>query len=182
MTKNVVIAGFGGQGVMLMGQILALAATEKNLNATWLPSYGPEQRGGTANCTTVISDEEIGSPVVDTPQIAVIMNNPSMEKFEKMVEPKGTVLLNSTLITIEPKRSDVTYLRVPANELAEQSGSQKAANMVMLGVMGWLWKDTFTIEELESAMVHKVGDKRPQLVEINKKAIELGYEFAKNIV
>ncbi|ACI17155.1 2-oxoacid:ferredoxin oxidoreductase subunit gamma [Coprothermobacter proteolyticus] len=182
MTRNVVAAGFGGQGVMLLGQILALAATQKQLNATWLPSYGPEQRGGTANCTVVVSDEEIGSPVVDKPMYVVIMNNPSMEKFEKMVEPNGTVILNSTLITLEPKRTDVNYLKVPANELAEQAGSQRSANMVMLGVIGWLWKDIFTLEELEQAMVEKVGDKRPQLVETNKKAIELGYEFAKNLV
>jgi len=83
---------FWGQGVMLLGQILALAATQKQLNATWLPSYGPEQRGGTANCTVVVSDEEIGSPVVDKPMYVIIMNNPSMEKFEKMVEPNGTVI------------------------------------------------------------------------------------------
>jgi 2-oxoglutarate ferredoxin oxidoreductase subunit gamma len=112
----------------------------------------------------------------------VIMNNPSMEKFEKMVEPNGTVILNSTLITLEPKRNDVNYLKVPANELAEQAGSQRSANMVMLGVIGWLWKDIFTLEELEQAVVEKVGDKRPQLVETNKKAIELGYEFAKNLI
>jgi 2-oxoglutarate ferredoxin oxidoreductase subunit gamma len=180
MTKNVIIAGFGGQGVMLMGQILALAGTEKKLNATWLPSYGPEQRGGTANCTVVVSDEQIGSPVVDKPQCVVIMNNPSMEKFEKMVEPGGVVIINSTLVTFPPARSDVRYLKVPANELAEQAGSQMSANMVMLGVIGHLWDDIFKLQELENAMVHKVGDKRPQLVEINKRAIELGYEFAKN--
>jgi len=111
----------------------------------------------------------------------IIMNNPSMEKFEKMVEPNGTVILNSTLITLEPKRTDVNYLKVPANELAEQAGSQRSANMVMLGVIGWLWKDISHWKSW-SRLWSKSCDKRPQLVETNKKAIELGYEFAKNLV
>jgi len=180
MTRNVVAAGFGGQGVMLLGQILALAATQKQLNATWLPSYGPEQRGGTANCTVVVSDEEIGSPVVDKPMYVIIMNNRPWKSLKRWWNQMHCYFEQHSY-NIGAKRTDVNYLKVPANELAEQAGSQRSANMVMLGVIGWLWKDIFTLEELEQAMVEKVGDKRPQLVETNKKAIELGYEFAKTL-
>ncbi|NPV88702.1 2-oxoacid:acceptor oxidoreductase family protein [Coprothermobacteraceae bacterium] len=182
MTKDLVVAGFGGQGVMLLGQIIALAATEKGLNATWLPSYGPEQRGGTANCTVVVSDEEIASPLTDKPQFAVIMNNPSMAKFEPKMAAGGTLIYNSTLVTQVPARQDIKVVAIPANELAEQAGSARSANMVMLGVMAWVWRDVFTQEDLLTAMVHKVGDKRPQLLEINKKAFALGYEAAQKAI
>ena len=135
MEKSFIFAGFGGQGVILAGKILAQAAADSGLQVTWLPSYGPEMRGGTANCTVVFSDEPIGSPVVDNPTALVAMNLPSLDRFERTVAEGGTILVNSSLIARPTERNDVRALSVRANDIAASLGNSKAANMVALGAV-----------------------------------------------
>jgi len=162
MTEQIILAGFGGQGVLLAGQIIAYAGMNEGKNVSWLPSYGPEMRGGTANCNVVVSDEEVGSPVVVEADCLIVMNRPSLEKYEKDLKPGGLLLLDSDLIEIEPTRSDIKVIKVPANSLAEQAGSIKAANMVMLGAY--------------NACAHVVQNKT--IIEC-EQALELGAQAAK---
>lgn len=133
MENSLLIAGFGGQGVVLIGQLLGYAASSAGKNATYYPSYGAEQRGGTANCTVVLSDEEIGSPVVSQLDTVIVMNEPSLVKFEEWVKPGGTIIVNSSLVSRQVSRTDITVVSVPANDLANELGSDKIANMVLLG-------------------------------------------------
>ena len=130
MQTEVILAGFGGQGILFGGMILAYAAMDSGKNTTWIPSYGPEMRGGTANVTVIISDDEIGSPIVRQPQVAIVFNLPSMEKYESLVKAGGVLVYNSSLIDSEPQRTDITYVPVPANDIAEELGNLKMANMV----------------------------------------------------
>ena len=133
MQSEVMFAGFGGQGILLIGNILAHAAMEEGYEVAWVPSYGPEMRGGTAYCLVVISDRPIGSPIIRNPMHLVAMNRPSLEKFAPMVKPKGVVVINSSLIPIDSGRDDVDELLVPANDIAKDLGSMKVANIVALG-------------------------------------------------
>jgi 2-oxoglutarate ferredoxin oxidoreductase subunit gamma len=130
---NVIMAGFGGQGLMFIGKLLAYSGMKNGKHVTWIPSYGPEMRGGTANCTVVISDEEIGSPVITSPKALIIMNNPSLEAFESRLKPKGFLFLNSSLVTQKIKRNDIDVISIPANDIALEVGERRVANMVMLG-------------------------------------------------
>src|SRR4030066_1576206 len=135
MQTDVIFAGFGGQGVLFAGQVLAFAAMDAGHDVTWLPSYGPESRGGTANCTVVIANEEIGSPTVKHPKAAVVMNLPSLDKFEPLVESGGVLIVNSSLVNRNPLRTDITWGMIPAKEIAETIGSRRLLNMVMLGAL-----------------------------------------------
>ena len=135
MIKRTLFAGFGGQGVLLMGYVLSHGAMHKGLNVTYFPSYGAEMRGGTANCTVTLSDKKIASPVASNPDILVAMNYPSLEKFESTVARGGLILLNSSLIDMDATRSDVEALKVPTVELAREVGSERAVNMVMIGAL-----------------------------------------------
>ncbi|MBC5648087.1 2-oxoacid:acceptor oxidoreductase family protein [Christensenella tenuis] len=178
MTEQIILAGFGGQGVLLAGQIIAYAGMNEGKNVSWLPSYGPEMRGGTANCNVVVSDEEVGSPVVVEADCLIVMNRPSLEKYEKDLKPGGLLLLDSDLIEIEPTRSDIKVIKVPANSLAEQAGSIKAANMVMLGAYNacaHVVQNKTIIECLEKIM----GEKKAHLIPMNEQALELGAQAAK---
>ncbi|MDL2236507.1 2-oxoacid:acceptor oxidoreductase family protein [Christensenellaceae bacterium OttesenSCG-928-K19] len=178
MTEQIICAGFGGQGVLLAGQILAYAGLEEGKNVSWLPSYGPEMRGGTANCNVVVSDEEVASPVVVEADCAIVMNRPSMEMFEQAVKPGGLLIMNSDLIEVEPSRDDIRVLRIPANSLAEQAGSVKAANMVVLGVYNAcanIVDNKTIIKCLEKLM----GEKKKHLIPLNEKAIDMGSGEAK---
>lgn len=130
---EIVFAGFGGQGVMVMGQLLAYTAMRVGLQVTWMPSYGPEQRGGTANCTVVVSADEIASPIVARPHVAVVMSTPSFDKFEPRVVPHGVVLVNSSLIPERSHRTDIDVFYIPCIEAAAAIGSEKVANLIMLG-------------------------------------------------
>ena len=132
MQKSVVIAGFGGQGVMLAGEVLAEAGKDEGKYVTFLPSYGPEQRGGTANCHVIISDSEIASPVIDRPEAAIILNLPSLDKYEPLMKEDGIVILNKTLIPREVKRDDIRVLQIDALDVAKQFGSEKVVNMILL--------------------------------------------------
>ncbi|HHV62172.1 MAG TPA: 2-oxoacid:ferredoxin oxidoreductase subunit gamma [Firmicutes bacterium] len=134
MLEEVIIAGFGGQGVMVMGYLLAYAAMREGKNVSWIPSYGPEMRGGTANCSVVISrDSEVASPIVSEPTTLIAMNRPSLDKFERMLVPGGLLVVNASLVDREPERRDIDILKVPANDIANELGNMRVANMVVLG-------------------------------------------------
>lgn len=135
MKQEFIIAGFGGQGVLLLGQMLAYAGMLEGKQVSWMPSYGPEMRGGTANCTVVISDEEIGSPVVSQPSCVIALNLPSLDKFEPMVKPGGLLLINSSLVDREPRRDDIKAVALPATEIASELGNIRVTNMVALGAL-----------------------------------------------
>jgi len=131
---EVLMAGFGGQGMLLSGKLLAYAAMQEGKQVSWLPSYGPEMRGGTANVTVCISDKEVGSPYIFYPRDLLVMNQPSLEKFGPRVKPGGVIIVNTSLVPIKCDRPDCRVLYIPANELAEKAGAGRAANLVMLGV------------------------------------------------
>jgi 2-oxoglutarate ferredoxin oxidoreductase subunit gamma len=175
MTTRVIMAGFGGQGVVLMGTLLSYSAMVQNKHTTFFPSYGAEMRGGTANCSIVVSDTEIASPVVNQPDCVVAMNIASLDKFESRVKPGGTVFVNSSLIEKKVARKDIKEIRIAANEIAEELGSPRAANMVMLG---GVIKKTGAIE-LDSALksLEKVLSERAMaLLDINKQALQKGFD------
>ncbi|HOO74886.1 MAG: 2-oxoacid:acceptor oxidoreductase family protein [Thermotogae bacterium] len=170
---GLIVAGFGGQGVMLLGQILSYSAMLGNKFTTWLPSYGPEMRGGTANCTVVVSDEYIASPVLDMPNEVLAFNIPSMFKFEQQLKKDGLLIINSSVIDREPKRTDINLFKVPANEIAEGLGNIKVQNMVMLGAyLGAT--DAIPLEVVEDALKHKLTGKKAALIDLNMRAIKEG--------
>ncbi len=175
MEKSFVFAGFGGQGVILAGKILSQAGADYGLHVTWLPSYGAEMRGGTANCTVVLSDEPIGSPVVDSPTVLVAMNLPSLNRFEKTVAEGGTILVNSSLIARPTERNDVRVLNVPANDIAVSLGNPQAANMVALSAV---IKATgiIPLELIKSVMAKMLGHKgSANVIAVNQQALDAGY-------
>jgi 2-oxoglutarate ferredoxin oxidoreductase subunit gamma len=175
MTTRVIMAGFGGQGVVLIGTLLAHAGMVEGQHTTYFPSYGAEMRGGTANCSVIVSDAEIASPVVTRPDCIVAMNVASLDKFESSVRPGGTIFINSSLVEQRVKRQDLTEIRIPANQIAEELGSPRAANMVMLG---GLIKKTGAVK-LDSAIqsLSKVLSERAMaLLDLNIKALGKGFE------
>jgi 2-oxoglutarate ferredoxin oxidoreductase subunit gamma len=177
MTKKLIFAGFGGQGVLMMGYLLAFSAMRDGKNVTYLPAYGAEVRGGTANCTVVIADEEIYSPVASSPDYVIVMNKPSLKRYEGMVASKGTMFINSSLVDIEPNRSDINVVKIPVNDIAKEIGSDKAINMIMLGAVATKTGLT-TLESLESAL-REVTKGKEKFMEINKKGLLAGAEYVK---
>jgi 2-oxoglutarate ferredoxin oxidoreductase subunit gamma len=169
-THRFVIAGFGGQGVLSLGLIMGRTAMHQGRYVSWLPSYGPEMRGGTANCHVVLSDERIGSPLVSVPTVAVAFNQPSLEKFGPQVEAGGTVIYDSSFVKDPWDRSDVNVYRVPFSSMANELGSAKVMNMVALGAINAVF-DLFTPEMVE-AQIRGMG--KPKLVEVNLKAFQAG--------
>jgi 2-oxoglutarate ferredoxin oxidoreductase subunit gamma len=176
--QQIIIAGFGGQGILSMGQILAYAGLLEGKNASWLPSYGPEMRGGTANCNVVISDEPVSSPIVKEADTVIVMNLPSLEKFEKNVQGDGNLLINSSLISENTSRSDVKVHRIPANDIADELGNAKVANMVMLGDYVELSK-IVTKQSIIKSLEKILGTLSEDLIQINEKALKLGAESVK---
>ena len=173
MEAQILIAGFGGQGVLLMGQLLAKAAMHEGSDVSWMPSYGPEMRGGEANCAVVISDEPIGSPLVSEPPVAMIMNRPSMDKFEPIIAAGGTLLYNTSLIDRKPARADIRAIEVPCNEIADKLGNSRVANMVMLGAYVALTK-VVQVDSLVEALRATLGSGKEHLIPLNRQAIEAG--------
>ncbi|HWI61937.1 MAG TPA: 2-oxoacid:acceptor oxidoreductase family protein [Symbiobacteriaceae bacterium] len=173
MIERLRLAGFGGQGIMFMGKMLAHAGMIGGKHVTWIPSYGPEMRGGTANCSVIISDAEIGEPVASSPDILVAMNEPSLRKFLPVVRPGGIIFVNSSLISGVPLRDDVQVVNVPVNDLARTAGVPGAINMVMLGAMLPFLKgvDRHLIEE---AVRESIPASRQHMIEGNLKALEVG--------
>ncbi len=175
MERSVIIAGFGGQGVILAGKILAYAAMEQGLEVTWLPSYGPEMRGGTANCTVVFSEDPVGSPIVDEPTALVAMNLPSLDKFEPLVAKGGTIIVNRSLVERAVAREDVKVTSVPLNAVAAKLGSARTINMVALGAY---IKATGVIplETVKAAMTKMLEkDGKGKFVPMNEQALKEGY-------
>lgn len=175
MYSEIVLAGFGGQGVLLIGKLMAYAGMKAGHEVTWLPSYGPEMRGGTCNCTVVMSDRPIGSPISKRPHALIVLNLPSLDKFEDSVRPGGIITVNTSLINRLPRRTDVTVVPVPSNEIAIELGNAKAANMVALGAFigasGLVDKASVT-EVLKESFAA-----RPKLVAINEQALGRGFEI-----
>ena len=174
--ERILCAGFGGQGVMSLGQLLAYAGMIENKHVTWLPSYGPEMRGGTAYCNVVVSDAPVGSPIVTRNATCVIvMYLPSLLKFEQSVAPDGLLLMNSSLIDKAPERQDIRSCAIPANELAAECGNGRAANMVMLGVYLAISK-VVSADSVSLAFAKVFGSKAERLLELNMAALQRGAE------
>jgi 2-oxoglutarate ferredoxin oxidoreductase subunit gamma len=173
MYLDVMIAGFGGQGVLVAGKLLAYAGMLEGKHVTWFPSYGAEIRGGTANCTVIISDEEIGSPVVRNPSAMVIFNDASFKKFETRIKQGGQLFLNTSLVHAKPSRSDISRIDIKANDIAENLGDIRIANMVMLGA---LLKKTgvVALDSVLAALEQVLSARRHSLIPLNEKALRRG--------
>lgn len=178
MNRELIFAGFGGQGVMSMGMALAYAAMFEGKHVSWLPSYGPEQRGGTANCMVVISDEPVASPLITDAGYAVVMNGPSLRKFAPHVKRDGILFINSSLVDAVPERDDIKVVQVPAVELAREVGDDRVANMVMLGAVVAA-TGVVRLEMVNAALRKILPHRRRHLIEVNEKALERGAAFAK---
>ncbi len=175
MLIKTVFSGFGGQGIILMGYLLATGGMYEGKNVTCLPSYGAEVRGGTANCTVVISNEEIASPVASEPDYAVVMNTPSMLRFQNQVQTGGIIFINSSLIEIRPIRGDLEIVEVPLNELSKQLGGNKATNMIMLGA--FVRKTGLVSFETMVNVIKDIFGNRPGVFKLNRSALSIGYEY-----
>ncbi len=178
MQTEFLFAGFGGQGVMFAGQVLAYAAMDNGKQVTWIPSYGPEMRGGTANCTVVIADEEIGSPLVNYPPAILVMNLPSLEKYEPMVKPGGVLVVNSSMVDREVQRKDSTWVSLPCNEMAEEAGDKRMANIVALGALLELLPAQ-RLQDIEAALKAHMPGRHKHLLPKNVEAMKRGAAFAK---
>jgi 2-oxoglutarate ferredoxin oxidoreductase subunit gamma len=173
--NEIILAGFGGQGILFIGKVLASAGLAFDKEVSWLPSYGPEMRGGTANCRVIISENPIGSPYIVNPTMLIAMNKPSLEKFEDTVVPGGFIAIDSALITQDVKRTDVTVIKIPATKIAADMGMRKSANMILLGKFV---KETgiMTLDELKEGVKKSVPASKTAMLEANFKAVEIGYE------
>jgi 2-oxoglutarate ferredoxin oxidoreductase subunit gamma len=179
MLQEIILAGFGGQGVMSMGQLLAYAGMYEDKHVSWIPSYGPEMRGGTANCAVTISDAPISSPLVSEPNTLIVLNRPSLDKFEKDVQTGGLLLMNSSLIDVGPTREDLQVFRIPADDLAnERFGNSRVANMIILGVFLELTQ-AVSLESVEKALKKVLPEHRHSLIPLNRQALELGQELGR---
>lgn len=167
-TFDILFAGFGGQGILSMGKFLAYAGMEEGKNVSWLPSYGPEMRGGTANCSVIISDEEVGSPVVTAADILVVMNRPSLDKFENTIKSGGILIMDTDLVNREPCRDDIKIIKIPAQTIARDIGSRTAANMVLIGA---LLEESGAVS-LEAMLKALKEHGKSSFYDINKKALE----------
>jgi len=175
MLVKTIFAGFGGQGVLLMGRNVAQAAMLEDKNVTYLPSYGVEVRGGTANCTVAISDEEIASPVASAPELIVVMNNPSLVRFQNQVQSGGILFVNSSLVEAEILRGDIDIVRVPANDIAGKLGSPKSANMVMLGA--FIKKSNIVAINSVMESMRNILSNKKKLLATTDKALMAGYDL-----
>lgn len=177
MQEDIIISGFGGQGALFAGQLLAYAAMDQGKEVTWIPSYGPEMRGGTAHCTVVIADEPIGSPIVRRPTIAIAMNLPSVTKYGDLVRPGGLLIVNSSLAPAQSGREDLREIRVPASDIASGLGDMRMSNVVLLGAL-LRWNSVLTLDAVEAAMDAHVGGRARRLLAQNKEALRKGFEAA----
>jgi 2-oxoglutarate ferredoxin oxidoreductase subunit gamma len=177
MQKEIIIAGFGGQGVLFGGQVLAYAAMDTGKEVTWIPSYGPEMRGGTANCTVVIADQEIGSPLVKNPPLAVALNLPSFDKYEEALAAGGTLIVNQSMVDRPAKRTDIRVVLVPCNEIAEQIGDRRLMNMVAVGALLTALPEV-SLKDIEKALQAHLPARHQDLLPKNYEALKRGYQAA----
>lgn len=178
MQTEIIIAGFGGQGVLFGGQLMAYAALDAGMEVSWIPSYGPEMRGGTANCTVIIADEEIGSPTVRNPKAAVVFNLPSFDKYEPLVTPGGVLIANQSLINRDFQRNDLIAIMIPANEIAESIGNKRLTNMVMLGALLEALP-VLSIDSVQKTLDTHLPQRHKHLLPLNVKALQQGAELAR---
>jgi 2-oxoglutarate ferredoxin oxidoreductase subunit gamma len=174
---SIIISGFGGQGTLFAGQVLAYAFMDNGLEVTWIPSYGPEMRGGTAHCTVIVSEEPIGSPLVRNPDVALALNLPSVDKYETLVPEGGILVANSSLVNRDIERGDITSLLIPANELAEEIGLSRLANMIMVGAMVAL-KPILSLDTVKKALKDHIPERHQKTLPMNYEAMDKGFEFA----
>lgn len=180
MTEEIIIAGFGGQGVLSMGKILAYSGVMQNKEVSWMPSYGPEMRGGTANVTVIVSDERISSPIIDTYDTAIILNQQSMDKFEKTVKPGGLLIYDGNGITRHPERKDINIYRIDAADEASKLGIAKVFNMIVLG--GYLKVNPIVKDEsVKEGLAKSIPARYHKLLPDNEKAIDRGKEIIKEV-
>ena len=175
-SSQIIFAGFGGQGILFSGKFLAYNGLIADKNVSWLPSYGPEMRGGTANCSVIISDGPIGSPIVSVPDVLVAMNNPSLEKYESLVAPGGKIFIDSSLIDRRVERDDVQVFYVPATKMAADEGIDTLANMILVGK---LIKESGIVDfsNVDAVLDKIVSAKHQNLKDLNHKALSLGYNY-----
>ncbi|WP_291581873.1 2-oxoacid:acceptor oxidoreductase family protein [Clostridium sp. UBA6640] len=174
-SQEIIFAGFGGQGILSMGKFLAYAGMDANKNVSWLPSYGPEMRGGTANCSVIVTDDQVGSPIVTKPTSVVVMNRPSLDKFEKTLVKGGLLIIDSNLVDRDIERTDIEVIKIPAQDEAAKVGSGQIANMVLLGALVAKTQIVSMDELLEALKAHG----KEKFFEINKKALEIGASYTK---
>ncbi len=179
MQEEVIISGFGGQGSLFAGQLLAYAAMDQGLHVTWIPSYGPEMRGGKARCTVVVSDEEIGAPLVRRPSAAIVLNIPSMEAFEPAVKPGGVLVVNSSMVPDQSEREDLTAIYVPASDLATEMGNIRMANVLCLGALVEA-TSVVTLDAVAQALDNHLPERHRDLLELNKDALQNGAELTRD--
>ena len=173
MQTDIIIAGFGGQGVLTTGQLLAYAALDEKKEVTWIPSYGPEMRGGTANCTVIIADEEIGSPMVKNPSAVIAFNQPSLEKYESLMKPGGVLVINQSMVEKKVIRKDLKVVYIDANTIAEKIGDKRMTNMVLLG--GLLANlPVLPIKAIEKALEQHLPERHKKLLPLNYQALKEG--------
>lgn len=180
MQKEIIIAGFGGQGVLFGGQVLAYAAMDSGKEVTWIPSYGPEMRGGTANCTVIIADDEIGSPLVKNPPLAIALNLPSFDKYEELLAPGGTLIVNKSMVDRGAKRTDINVILVPCNEIAEEIGDKRLMNMVAVGALLTVLPE-LSVKDVEKALEGHLPARHKHLLPKNYEALKRGFEAAQKV-
>lgn len=175
-TCEFLFAGFGGQGILFAGKFLAYKGLMEGKQVSWLPSYGPEMRGGTANCSVIVSDQPIGSPIVGKPDVLVAMNLPSLDKYEDAVVPGGKIFVDETLIARKVKRTDVDVYYIPATKLANDQNISTLANMIITGKV-IREVDVLTFDNVDAALKKVVSARHADLLEVNKKALKAGYDY-----
>ena len=175
-TTKILIAGFGGQGILFTGKAIAYTGLKADMEVSWLPSYGPEMRGGTANCSVTLSDTPIGSPIVDKPDVLIAMNLPSLEKYFNETEKGGAIIYDSSLISTCGEREDVSIAGIPATKLASDNGLEGLANMIILG-LAIKMTNVLTLDQIKASLAEMIPPKRAAMLEKNVKAIELGYNY-----
>jgi 2-oxoglutarate ferredoxin oxidoreductase subunit gamma len=176
MHEEVIISGFGGQGALFAGQLLTYTGMDEGWHVTWIPSYGPEMRGGTAHCIVILSSDDIGSPIIRRPSLCIVMNPPSMDKYEPLIMPGGLLVANSTLVRAESAREDIQAVYIPANELAAELGNVKMANVVLLGAMLGM-REILPIESVKRTLEEHIPERRKHIIEPNKRALDRGVQF-----
>ena len=181
METSIIIAGFGGQGVLFAGQLLAYTGMDAGRHVTWIPSYGPEMRGGTANCTVIISDEPIGAPLVARPDAAIVLNQPSFDKYESLIKPDGLLVANNSIVSSRSERSDIEVVYLAANAIAEEFGTVKMLNMAAIGAL-LARRPVLEIDAVEQALKEHLPARKAHLLEANLKVLRQGYQVSANMV
>lgn len=176
METSIIISGFGGQGALFAGQLLAYAGMDAGRFVSWIPSYGPEMRGGTAHCTVIIADDEIGAPIVARPDVAIVFNLPSFDKYEPLVRSGGLLVVNSSLVTSESNRTDIDVVAVPANAIAEEWGTPKMLNMAAIGAM-LAARPVLPLDVVEATLAAHLPASKHHLIEANLQVLRRGYQI-----